>query len=76
MQIIKMESCSGEFPENTFVRGGHLRVNLNDQSSGIQGILAFCGWKESQSDGTLKVRRELAHFEGRAAGEWLGLGTI
>lgn len=76
MQIIKMESCSRESPEKTFVRGGHLRVHLNDQGSGVQGILAFCGWKESQSDGTLKVKRKLAHFEGRGAGEWLGLGAL
>lgn len=68
MKIIKMESCGRECPEKAFVRRGRLRINVNEQGSGVQGNLAVCGWKASWSDGTLKVRRKLAHHKGRDAG--------
>lgn len=76
MKIIKVESRGREYPEKAFVRRGHLRINVNEQGPGVQGNLAVCGWKESQSDGTLKVRRKLAHHDGRAAGERSGLGAL
>lgn len=56
MKIIQMESRGRECPEKAFVRRGRLRTNVNEEGCGLQGNLAVCGWKTSQSEGTLKVR--------------------
>ena len=37
MKVSKMESRGRECAEKAFVRRGHLRTNVNEQGSGVQG---------------------------------------
>lgn len=76
MKTIQMESRGRECPEKAFVRRGRLRTNVNEQGCGLQGNSAVCGWKTSQSEGTLKVRRKLAIMRSSCRGNIRFRGSV